>query len=194
MLDMDIQSLTFTELLQQAIDGSTDAAETLHRRFASHLRRVIRRKLAVPLRRFFDSHDFLQDVWASFYASPPAPGVFTRPQQLVAYLASIASNKVTDAFRNRIQTIKHNANRQVSMDVSLLEKLEGRAARTPTPSQVFAEQERWDHLIAGQTEKNRRILELLRQGYTHEQVADAVQVNEKTVRRFLQSLAPQVRA
>ena len=98
---MDIQSLPFNELLQQAVNGSTDAAHLLHERFESHLRRVIRRKLALPMRRFFDSHDFIQDVWTSFYASPPALGVFTRPQQLVAYLASVASHKVTDAFRNR---------------------------------------------------------------------------------------------
>lgn len=191
---MDIHSLPFADLLQNAIEGSTEAAQLLHERFAPHLRRVIRRKLALPLRRFFDSYDFLQDVWASFYAAPPVPGIFTRPQQLVAYLAAIASHKVTDAFRHRLQTSKHNANRQIPLDDTLMERLGEPTARTPTPSQVFAEQEQWDRLIAGQSSQNRLILELLREGYTHEQVAAKVQVNEKTVRRLLNTLAPRVRS
>ena len=189
---MDIHSLPFTELLQKAIDGSAEAAGVLHERFASHLRRVIRRKLAAPLRRFFDSHDFLQDVWASFYAAPPVPGTFTEPDQLVAYLAGMASHKVTDAFRCRMQTAKHNGNGQVPFDSHALRQSRLHAAHTPSPSERLVLEEEWDRLLDAQPPQRRRMLELLRLGYNPVQIAAKVDVCAKTVRRFFHSLARQI--
>jgi RNA polymerase sigma factor (sigma-70 family) len=189
---MDCQSLPFPDLLREAVNGSKDAARLLHERYASHLKRVIRKRLAIPLRRFFDSHDFLQDVWVAFYAAPPAPDAFRQSEQLVRYLASIATHKVTDAFRQRLQTAKNNANRQVALDEIMQAQREEPAARTPTPSELIVEREQWERLVAGQTPQNRWILELLRDGYTHEQVAQVVNISPKTVQRLVQTLAPRV--
>jgi RNA polymerase sigma factor (sigma-70 family) len=187
---MDIACLPFADLLQAALDGSSDAAQLLHQQYERHLLRVIRRKLTEPLRQLCESSDFLQDVWASFYASPPAPGKFSQPAELVAFLAGIASHKLADEARRRLRAQRCNVNRQVRLDSQLLECVAGPAARAPTPSQWFAEAEQWDRIIKGQTPRNRQILELLRQDYTHEQIARRVCVNEKTIRRLLEKLAP----
>jgi RNA polymerase sigma factor (sigma-70 family) len=185
---VDIEAVPFADLLHMAMNGSPEAARVLHERFGPHLRRVIRRKLAPVLRREFDSQDFLQDVWASFFRAPAAARLFDQPEQLVAYLAGIAYHKVADVCRNRFETQKNNINRQVALDSQVCHPI----ARTPTPSQVVAEREQWDRLTRGQPSRNLRILELLRQGYTHEQIAAVIQVNEKTVRRLLIRLAMRV--
>ncbi len=191
---MDLASLPFPVLLNLALDGDKEAAAFLHEQFASHLKRVIRRRLADPMRRFFDSHDFLQDAWKSFYAAPDVPRTFTRPEQLVRFLESIANHKVTDAFRRQLQTAKNNANRQVGLEDGKTDHSAEPIARAPSPSQLFAEQDLWNRLIAGQSAQNRHILELLRQGYTQQQAADSADVNERTVRRLVKTLAPLVRS
>ena len=43
-------------------------------------------------------------------------------------------------------------------------------------------------VLAQQSPRDRRILELLRQGFTHAETARQVGVNEKTIRRLIQKL------
>jgi DNA-binding NarL/FixJ family response regulator len=50
-------------------------------------------------------------------------------------------------------------------------------------------EERWDRLLDGQPPQDRRILELLRQGHTHAEIAQQVGVSEKRVQRLLRKLS-----
>ena len=103
---MDFTSLSFQELLKWAIAGNADAARALYDRFEPHLRRVIRRKLSEPLRLLCESQDFLQDVWASFYAARPSPARFEAPEQLLRFLAEMATHKLADEALVRSLTRK----------------------------------------------------------------------------------------
>ena len=60
----------------------------------------------------FDSADIAQAVWASFFGEPIDMGKFATPDDLIRYLAGIASNKVRKAQRDNFGLKKRNADRE----------------------------------------------------------------------------------
>ena len=58
----------------------------------------------------------------------------------------------------------------------------------PTPSQVVMASERWERLLQRLPEKYRQILVLLRQGYSQQEVADALGLNIRLVHRLVRKL------
>ena len=178
----------FQELMERVRDGSQDAAEELVARYGDHIVRVVRRRLSKRLRSKFDSADFQQDVWASFFANPAE--TFAGPDALAAFLAGLARNKVLMAVRRRCRLQKYNVARENSLHGSAAYQADGLTAREPTPSQIAAAREKWDQLLHGQPRRYRRILTLLREGHTHVQIAHALGVHEKTIQRLVRRLLP----
>ncbi len=63
---------SFRALFQQVLDGSEDAARRLHEEYGPYIAMAVRRKLPAQLRAKYDSLDFVQDVWLSFFRRPIA--------------------------------------------------------------------------------------------------------------------------
>src|SRR3954454_18746207 len=82
------------EFLDRIRGGDEEAARELLRRHEAQVRLVGRRQLPRLLRSRFDSLDFLQSVWGSFFRRMQAgPEEFEDPENLVAFLARSAKNK-----------------------------------------------------------------------------------------------------
>jgi RNA polymerase sigma-70 factor (ECF subfamily) len=175
--------------MQRVRAGSQDAAQLLVEQYGNHILRVVRRTLHKKLRSKFDSLDFQQDVWASFFAEQPQK-TFECPEALAAFLAKLARNKVLMAHRTRCRFQRHNVNRENSLDGSAAFQAENLAAREPTPSQLAVAQEQWEQMLQGHPPRHQRILILVRQGYTQQQIARELGVDERTVRRVVRKLAP----
>jgi RNA polymerase sigma factor (sigma-70 family) len=179
----------FRDLMRRVREGSEDAARQLLKSYGPHIIRAIRRALDRELRSKFDSTDFEQAVWASFFANPADQYTFERPEALIAFLVRMAQNKVADVARQRLQGQKYNVNREHSLEGSAVCNEGDLTSPDPSPSQVVAAQEEWDHLLEAQPERDRRILELLRQRKTHLEIARELDVSEKTVRRVIVRIA-----
>jgi RNA polymerase sigma factor (sigma-70 family) len=175
----------FRLLLRQVQSGSHEAIRELIERYAPHIVRAVRRKLSKAIRAKFDSIDFAQAVWASFFAAPQKLVEFDRPEELIRYLAALAHNKVVDEIRRRMETDKYNVNREKSLDDSALQFRTTLAAHEPSPSEVAVADELWERLLQGKPERCRRIIELRRDGNTHQQIAHQLGLNERTVRRVI---------
>jgi len=91
---MPVLSDDFHNLMQKIRQGSEDAAWQLVTRYGGALRQAVRRVLSARLRPKFDSADFVQIVWLSFFRVPAHRGQFDNPAALVAYLARMAQYKV----------------------------------------------------------------------------------------------------
>src|SRR5262245_26982587 len=89
----------FADLLRRVKAGSSDAAWELIDRYGSHVQRVVRRLLNRRLRPQFDSVDFVQAVWASFFNDPAQIHSFKSPDSIIGYLARMARNKVIEENR-----------------------------------------------------------------------------------------------
>jgi RNA polymerase sigma factor (sigma-70 family) len=179
----------FSELMRRVSQGEEPAFRELLDQYGPHLLRVIRRKLDRKLRQSFDSADFLQDVWKSFLTCPRKEQPFSEPDELVAFLAEMAVNKVVEAFRARVQAQKRTANREESLEETLAKNGELFVARQPTPSQVAVAKEQWDLILERQPARYRAILILLRQGNTHQEIARQLGLHQKTVQRLIRKVS-----
>ena len=90
----------FRILIRGVLAGDAEASERLCRDYEKPILRVVRLTLIRRLRSRFDSLDFVNDVWASFFANPPREGQFENPESLIAYLVRMARNKTGEKRRN----------------------------------------------------------------------------------------------
>jgi len=172
----------FSSLFARAKAGDSDAVAELFTRYAPHVQAVVRRRLSNKLRPRFDSVDGTQDVWLSFLKTSVERLDFPTETAFLAYLSKMAANKVGEEHRRRgAQKNDLNRERPIVGDTDP-------PARQPTPSQYAAADERWDGLVGGLPPTQRQVLEMLRDGYTHDEIGRRLGFHPKTVQRLLQRL------
>lgn len=180
---------SFAELMQRLRAGSEGAAQELLAQYENQVIRVVRRRLNRQLRVLFDSADFAQAVWASFFGHLSIVSQFDRPESLVAFLARVASNKVIEEGRRRLRGQKHDVQRQQSIEGIRARDGTEPAGDEPTPSAKAMALERWEQLTAERSGHELRILELRIGGATHEEIARDLGVSTKTVQRVIRKLS-----
>jgi len=168
------------DLLARARAGSQDAARTLYDRYARDILRVVRARLHRELRRRYDSLDFTQEVWASFFTMPRERFNFKNPEELIAFLSGMVYNKIRQT-RRRLDSNERRAGPETSLD-------EEPCALSPSPSQHAQADDRWRQLTRDLSCGHRRMLELARDGHSYAEIADRLGVDRDTVRRLIEAL------
>src|SRR5215467_3674812 len=173
--------------LKRIQEGDESAARELLTRFESEVRLVVRRQLPRLLRSRFDSLDFLQSVWGSFFRRMrTAPTEFEDSRHLVAFLARAAKNKVIDEYR-RAASRKHNMHREEPL------WLDGQRPRDvpdpiDSPSEVAQAHEVLVRLRELMPAERRTILELKAEGLSSKDIGQRLGISERTVQRVLEEL------
>jgi RNA polymerase sigma-70 factor (ECF subfamily) len=180
----------FNQLMDGIRAGSQDAAWELLERIGPHVHRVVSRMLVRELRSKFDSMDFVQAVWASFFVNRRQIASFARPEQLIGFLVGMARNKVIDEHRRRVRTEKWDVRRENSVETEITSIEESDVPTEPSASQFAIARECWRKLIDGQPELHRQIVVRKYMGDTHEEIAATLGINRRTVTRVLGSLLP----
>jgi RNA polymerase sigma factor (sigma-70 family) len=178
----------FRELIDRVREGSEDAAWELVDQYGDSIRRAVRRALNDRLRSKFDSLDFVQIVWNSLFRVRDKLDRFDCPEELTAYLVTMARNKVGLEVRRRMMTEKHGVKHERSLEQLQAKGDAGIPSRQPAPVDVAIAREQWDRLLQGQPQHYRRIIQLRLQGHTYRSIADTVHLDECTVRRFFKRL------
>jgi RNA polymerase sigma factor (sigma-70 family) len=182
----------FAILMSSLRAGNRTAFRTVVQRYGAAIRRIIRRRMDPRLRARFDTADFEQDVWMAVLAPSRAPDhFFSTPRDLVAFLGQLARNKVVDARRRCLHSGKRDLRRECALEDLSPDDAGALIDPAPTPATTAALKDHWQHLLKGQPEHYRRLLELLRQGRTQEEAAAVVGMNVTTVRRMLRRLGQQ---
>ncbi len=175
----------FSELMRRIGEGSDDAAWELVTQYGDNIHRAVRRVLNVRLRSKYDSLDFVQLVWKSFFRVREKSDRFQSPEELAAFLVTMARNKVGMETRRRLMTEKYNVRQEQPIEQVSEESI---ASRQPAPIDIAIAREQWDRMLQDQPEYCQQIIHLRLQGHTCEDIGRAVHVSERTVRRFLQKL------
>lgn len=174
---------SFHALFQQAVDGSREAAQQIQEEYGPYIVMAVRQRLSQKLRAKYDSLDFVQDVWLSLFRTPDR--AFETPEHLISYLVSMARNKVTDAGRHRVLALKHDVRREepVANGVEGQER-QKLFARDGTPSEAAISREMWEQMLEGQPPAYRKVLSMLRDGCTQDEVAEQLNLCLRTVQRI----------
>lgn len=173
----------FRRLLSETEKGNAEAARCLLKEFGPHVLRAIRRHLPPELRNEFDSLDFAQAVWGSFFAQPSQLTDLEDPEQFIGLLAQMARHKVLMEHRKRFATAKRDKTRE---ERAITDAIDEQAfASDPTPSQVAVANDLCRALVADRPESHQIILEQRLQGRTHEEIASLLHMHERSVRRVL---------
>ena len=173
--------------LRRIQSGDESAARELLQRYEPEVRLVVRRQLPRLLRSRFDSLDFLQSVWGSFFRRMrDAPTDFEDSRHLVAFLARAAKNKVIDEYR-RAASLKQDMHREEPLWV------DGRRPKEvpdsmDSPSEVAQAHEVLGRLRNLLPEERRSILELKAEGFSSRDIGDRLGISERTVQRVLEEL------
>lgn len=178
----------FRELMEGVQRGSQEDAWKLIEVYGPHIQRVVRRLLHHNMRSKFDSMDFVQVVWASFFTQRSQLLRFNKPEELVAYLAQMARNKVRDETQRRMNTKKHDLKREqrfVEYETAVETPATVRAAR---PSQIAVAREQWRRLVENQPPEYQQVVELRFSGATYEEIAQSLHMHERTARRIIERL------
>ncbi len=183
----DDHDLEFAALIEQVRAGSQDAAWDLVKTYGRDVQRFVRRSLHQRMRSKFDSLDFVQIVWGSFFRAPERLHGMAKSDQLIAYLATLAKHKVIGEVRRRLQTAKYDLRREAGGGKTG-HCFEEKLSPSPTPSSVAIAKERWEQLLAGEPEGVRRIVELRLQGTKFDEIASDLQIHERTARKTIERL------
>lgn len=184
---MSLVESSVSELIAQIREGSEAAAWQFIEHYGPHIRRVVQRHLDRRLRGKFDSIDFVQAVWASFFRDPSLIRGFNSPGQIVEYLATSARHKVFDEARRRLGSRKHNIKRELPLDDSAIDS-DPRIATGPTPDEVAMAREAWDELVSMQTSRHQQIVRLRFLGASFPEIAEKLEINERTARKVIDRL------
>jgi RNA polymerase sigma factor (sigma-70 family) len=183
MTEEDLQPIN--DLLRQARAGSDQAAREIVDRFGPRILNVVRCRLDKRLRSKFDSMDFVQSVWASFFEIPPEKYDFKESGELIALLEQMARNKVIEEERRRLDGKKRNVQCEtlIAKPNDIRESdVKGRGAQTP--SQVAMAEEAWQRALEGDS-RQQTIMKSIRGGLTTKEIALQLGVSVKTVRRVV---------
>jgi RNA polymerase sigma factor (sigma-70 family) len=183
----------FRNLLDGLRAGSESSVRELVDRYGMYIVKAVRRRLRRVLRTRFDSQDFVQAVWASFFAHRSQIADFDTPDEMIAFLATVASNKVRDEYRRNLTSQKRDLNREHSLASHTPSA--GPAPShdpvdpAPSPSELAIAAEQLSQMTSGQPSHYQRMVQLRADGATLEEIAQELGVSERNVRRVLQRLS-----
>ncbi len=175
------------DLLGRIRAGDEAAARELLARYERQVRLVVRRQLPRLLRSRFDSLDFLQSVWGSFFRRVRSgPAEFEDSRHLVAFLARAAKNKVIDEYR-RAASRKQDVHREEPLWTER-NRPKDLPAEIDSPSEVAQAREVFGRLCNLLPEERRDILELKAEGLSSKDIGERLGISERTVQRVLEDL------
>ncbi len=177
-----------SDLIARAKAGDETAIREFLSRFEPEVRMMVRGRLPRMLRTQFDSMDFVQAVWQSFFADLRSSSrQFENVHHLRGFLAGVARNKVYEEHRRLTRTKKHALAREQSLYVRRGSREVELAliSPEPTPSQAVQASDRLAQLVARCSPLEAQIITLRHQEMTFDEIARRTGVSERSVRRII---------
>lgn len=185
---MGQSSSDFRSLMDAIRTGSQDAAWELVGTYGPFVERAVRRMLSPQIRSKFETADFIQAMWASFFREREEYNHFDDAKHLVAYLMGVARHKVLQETRKRFYTEKSDVRREESLTFADRKREGQLRSRNGSPSEWAIARERWATIMQSRSGQHRRIIEMRVSGATFEEIGTTVGVNERTARRVIDVL------
>jgi RNA polymerase sigma-70 factor (ECF subfamily) len=176
-------------LLARAKTGDEEAIRDFLTRFEWEVRMMVRARLPKKLRTQFDSADFVQAVWQSFFSDLGCETPeFERAEHVRRFLAGVVRNKVYEQHRKLTRTDKYDVSREERLYIRRGGHDVPRevVSPDPSPSEAAQAEDRLAQLTEGRSAREVQVISLRRQGLTFDEIAALTGVHERTVRRIIE--------
>jgi RNA polymerase sigma factor (sigma-70 family) len=183
-----VPATDIADLIARARAGEEPAIRDFLTRFEGELRIMVRGRLPRKLRSQFDSMDFVQAVWKSFFSDlHKLPPNLENEHQLRGFLAGVARNKVNEVHRRLTRTKKYALARQQPLIVRRggFDLVHEPVSPEPSPSEDVQAHDRLAQLISGCTPREVEVIQLRHHGLTFEEIATRMGLHERSVRRVI---------
>jgi DNA-directed RNA polymerase specialized sigma24 family protein len=180
----------FIDLMARAKSGDTAAIRVFLSRFEWEVQVMVRAQLPKKLRIRFDSMDFAQAVWQSFFSDlRTKTPEFENVHHLRAFLKKMVWNKVHEQHRRLTKTEKCDLRREERLYIRRGDREVPRevVSPEPSPSQTVQAHDRLMQLTAGRGPGEVAVIRLRHLGLTIDEIAARTGFNERTVRRFIEA-------
>ena len=178
----------FANLMERVRRGSAEAIKEVVDRFGSHILAVVRRRLVQKLRLQVRLDRFHPGCLGLLLCRAAGADRLPNAQALAAFLAKMAQNKVIEVLRLRLGGKRYNVHREQSLNDSTANLDERLSTADPTPSQVVGAEEKWQRAQGAMPQQHQPLLDMLRAGHSYREIARAIGISEKTIRRVVQKL------
>lgn len=188
------QITEFDRLMAEVAAGSEEAVVQLAETYTPHIIRSVRRCMSPKIRTKLDSQDVAQTLWASLLLRRTELLRLKTREQLIAYLVRATKNKVAEKAV-KLRTQKRNIDREEPLGPP--ERLAGNrrtahgnepCSRESTPSTYASLRERWRNAMSNASERDRRIVELVLERRTFDEIGEILSIHEQTARRAVERL------
>jgi RNA polymerase sigma factor (sigma-70 family) len=180
----------FNLLLARARAGDEEAVRDFLERFEQEVRTMVRSRLPKKLRSQFDSGDFVQAVWQSFFFDRGLESrEFDDAEHLRGFLFGMVRNKVREQHRRLTKTEKYDLAREERLYVRRGDREVPRevVSPEPSPSQAVQASDRMAQLTEGRSPREVEVLTLRCLGMTFIEIAARTGINERKVRRVIEA-------
>jgi RNA polymerase sigma factor (sigma-70 family) len=187
----------FTELMRRARSDDPAAIRDFLARFEREVQMMVRARLPKKLRTQFDSVDFVQAVWQSFFSDlRENPREFANTEHLRGFLAGVVRNKVQEQHRRLTRTEKYDVAREQRLYIRRgdREVLREVVSPEPSPSEMVQADDRMAQLTAGRSPREVEVVKLRLQGLTFVEIAERTRMDERAVRRVIESVRSRMEA
>jgi RNA polymerase sigma factor (sigma-70 family) len=191
------QATQFDKLMAAVASGSDDAVWELAETYTPYIIRAVRHSLSPELRQKLDSMDFAQTLWASLLFRPSHLLQLRSSEELIRYLAAATRKKVAEKARG-FKAQRRDMSREMVLDAQIpqgpMARDHGNDAlfsREESPSTMAMIRDQWRHIVENASERDQEIVRLRRGGHTFDEIAEQLQIDEKTVRRVMHRLMEQ---
>ena len=180
----------FNELLRRAKAGDDGAIRDFLSRFEQEVQTMVRSRLPKKLRTQFDSTDFVQSVWQSFFVDSTILAILTMSSICGDFCLGWCGTRCSEQHRRLTKTEKYDLAREERLYVRRGDREVPRevVSPEPSPSQAVQAADRMAQLTAGRSPLEIEVLTLRRQGLTFVEIADRTGINERTVRRVIETV------
>lgn len=183
------------DLLARWRQGDQQAAAELFDRYAERLIGLARSRISAPFGQRFDPEDVVQSACRSFFVGAREGRYEVQHgNDLWQLLVVITLQKLRQQVR-RNKAAKRAVKREYNFEAGAIDThgLEPELlAREPSPMEAVALIDEVEQALRHLEPQERSVLELRLRGYNLDEIADATQRSERTVRRILERVKEQL--
>jgi len=175
-------------LMNRVRAGDQDAARLLYERYGEQLMALARRRISQRYCRRVDPEDIVQSVFRTFFGRAKA-GQFhlEGPDDLCRLLARITVHKTL-----RQIAYHHMGKRDVKKEATdgdgSQDRLQELLGNDPTPLANTLFMDQLQHFLLHLRPQEREIVDLRLQGHTATEIAEKLNVSERTIRRLMERI------